>query len=141
MSQSDDVAAARRRELKRRLIYWATPAFLVLSGVTYLVASTISGHPALGLAMLGAMVVFAALLVLAARHSETIRGLMNRQDERITGIDLRATAVSGVALTLAIIIAAVVELGRGRSGAPYTWLAVIGALSYVLAVIVQRVRQ
>jgi hypothetical protein len=147
MSQSDSAPGAAggkdagSRERKRRLMFWATPAFLLLAGVAYLVLSAVGGHPALGVVLLIAMVLFAAVLVLAAKRSETIRGLMDRRDERITGIDLRATAFCGLALTVAIIVAAFVELGHGRSGAPYTWLAVVGGASYVLAVVVQRVRQ
>jgi hypothetical protein len=142
MSQSDNVTGAARNEgMKRGLIFWSTPAFLAAAGIAYLVLSAVGGHPALGVALLAMMVAFAGFLVLAAKRSETIRGLMDRRDERITGIDLRATAFSGLALTIAIIVAAFVELGRGRSGAPYTWLAAVGGLSYLLAVIVQRVRQ
>ena len=91
--------------------------------------------------LLTGMVAAAATLLLAARRSETIRGLINHRDERINGIDLRATAFSGLAVILAILVGALVEMGRGHSGAPYTWLAAIAGLSYILAIVVLRVRQ
>jgi hypothetical protein len=39
--------------------------------------------------------VFSAVLVLAGRRSETVRGLLDHRDERLHAIDLRATATSG----------------------------------------------
>jgi hypothetical protein len=84
--------------------------------------------------------VFAAAVVFASWRSETVRGLLDRRDERIVGIDLRATAAAGTAIILAVIVGAVVELGRGHSGAPYTWLAAVGGVAYLAAVVVQRMR-
>lgn len=147
MSQSDSAArgdgAARGSGAgaKRNLLFWLTPATAALGGVVYLIVSSVGGHPLLGVALLGMMLVFAAGLVLAAQHSETVRGLMDRKDERLTTIDLRATAFTGLMLILAILVAAFVELGRGHSGAPYTWLAAIAGVSYVVAVAVLRFRQ
>jgi presenilin-like A22 family membrane protease len=40
-----------------------------------------------------------------------------------------------------VLVAAFVELGRGHSGAPYTWLGAIAGGVYIVAVVVQRVRQ
>jgi hypothetical protein len=125
---------------KRSAVFWATPAVAVLGGIAYLVAAWISGRPALGAVLLGIMLAFAAALVLASRRSETVRGLLDRRDERIVRIDLVATATAGVAVILAVIAGAVVELTRGHSGAPYTWLAATGGLVYLGTVVVQRVR-
>lgn len=139
MSQSANPTRGRGR--KHRLVFWITPAIAVVGGVAYLVASILGGHPALGVVLLLMMLAFAAVLVLVAQRSETVRGLMDHSDERIAGIDLRATALTGVVLSFAVIGGAVLEMERGRSGAPYTWLAVVGAVTYVGSVIVQRVRQ
>ena len=40
----------------------------------------------------------------------------------------------------AIIVAFVVELARGHDGNPYGWLGAIAGLSYLVAVIVFRIR-
>jgi presenilin-like A22 family membrane protease len=40
----------------------------------------------------------------------------------------------------AIIIAFLVEVARGNSGAPFTWLGAIAGLAYLLAVVVFRIR-
>jgi cobalamin biosynthesis protein CobD/CbiB len=139
MSQSDSRAKERGR--MHRGVFWITPAVAVAGGIAYLVASVLGGHPVLGVVLLLMMLAFAALLVLVAQHSETVRGLMDHRDERIAGIDLRATALTGVVLSLAVIGGAVVDLERGRSGTPYTWLAVVGGVTYIVSVVVQRVRQ
>jgi hypothetical protein len=125
---------------RRNAVFWATPALAVLGGVAYLVAAWVSGRPGLGAVLLGIMLAFAAVLVLASRRSETVRGLLDRRDERIVRIDLVATATAGVAVILAVIAGAVVELTRGHSGAPYTWLAATGGVVYLGTVVVQRVR-
>lgn len=125
---------------RARLVFWATPAVSVLAGVVYLVAAWHSGHRALGFGLLAIMVAFGAAIVLASRRSETVRGLLDRRDERFTSIDLRATAVSGLVLSLAVLAGGVTELARGHSGSPYTWLAAVGGLAYVAAVVVQRLR-
>jgi hypothetical protein len=79
-------------------------------------------------------------VVLVSRRSETVRGLLDRKDERLVVIDLRATAAAGLALILAVIAGAVVELARGHSGTPYIWLGGLAGIVYVGAVLVQRVR-
>ncbi len=126
------------KSVKRKLFFWAGPAFCLLMGVVYLVAARASGQPALGLMLLIFMVVFTVVLVIVSRYSETVRGLLDRGDERINQIDLRATAAAASALIVAIIGGAVYELARGHSGAPYTWLAVVGGVVYIGAVVVLR---
>jgi len=80
-------------------------------------------------------------VLLAARRSETVRGLLDRRDERITAIDLQATAITGLVVITAILVAVVVEIGHGRNGSPYTWLGALAGLTYLAAVIVLRVRR
>jgi len=119
---------------------WLTPICGVAAGVLFLASSWLGGHPGLGVVLLAIMVVFSGALVLASRRSETVRGLLDRRDERLSLIDLRATAASGLALILVVIGAGVVELARGRSGAPYTWLGAVAGLTYLVAVVIQRIR-
>ena len=69
----------------RRLARFATAAFGLLAGVVFWVASAAGGHPAAGATMFGIMAVFSLGLLLAARRSETVRGLLDRRDERIAG--------------------------------------------------------
>ena len=119
---------------------WFVPLLAVALGIVVFAAQWVGGDPGSGLESLGIMTGFGALILLGGR-SETIRGLRgDGRDERFRQIDIHATALAGVALITAVIIAFIVELARGRSGAPYDWLCAIGGFVYLVAVIVFRVR-
>lgn len=122
-------------------VFWVTPATAVLGGIGFLISLIVAGHPALGAAALLFMLVVAAGAVLAARRSETVKGVLDRKDERITGMDLRATAFTCVVLIAAVLIGAMVETARGHSGAPYTWLGALAGATYLAALGIQRARQ
>jgi hypothetical protein len=113
---------------------WFLPAFSLVLGLVMLTVSWLGGHPAQGAISLAVMAAF-GLVVLLAGRSETIRGLRgDGRDERFAQIDLQATAVAGLALIVALIVAWLVATVRGQSGSPYDWLLAIGGLAYVLAV-------
>jgi hypothetical protein len=119
---------------------WLIPALAVVFGAGALAAEWIGGDPGGGWVSFAIMVGFGALVLLGGR-SETIRGLRgDGRDERFAQMDLRATAAAGGVVIAAIIIAFLVEVSRGHSGAPYTWLGAIAGLSYLIAVIILRVR-
>ena len=119
---------------------WFLPLFAVALGVVMLVAQWIGGNPLSGLGSLAIMTAFGALVLFGGR-SETIRGLRgDGRDERFRQIDIHATAVAGLAVITAIIVAFVVELARGHSGSPYSWLGAIAGLAYLAAVAVFRMR-
>jgi hypothetical protein len=119
---------------------WFLPLFAVALGIVFFVAQWIGGNPGSGLVSFGIMAAFGAVVLVGGR-SETIRGLRgDGRDERFRQIDVNATAFAGTAVIVAIIIAFVVELARGHNGAPYTWLGAVAGLSYLVAVIVLRLR-
>jgi drug/metabolite transporter (DMT)-like permease len=119
---------------------WTIPAFSVAMGVVLLGANIVGHQPVLGLWSLGIMVVFGAAVLLGGQ-SETVRGLRgDGRDERFAMLDLQATALAGLALIVAVIVAFIVEVSRGHSGEPYDWLGAIAGLAYIAAVIVLRVR-
>jgi hypothetical protein len=120
--------------------YWATVAVGVGIGVVYLAGFAAGGKPLLGLGALGIMVAFTGALLLAGRRSETVRGLLDHRDERISAIDLRATAVTALAMIAVILVGFVVSIARGGSGWPYDLIGFIGGLAYVAAVIFFRAR-
>jgi hypothetical protein len=62
------------------------------------------------------------------------------RDERFRQIDLAATAIAGLLVITAIIVAFIVEVARGHSGRPYTWLGALAGLAYLGAVFALRVR-
>ena len=119
---------------------WFVPLFAVALGLVVFAAQWIGGDPASGLESLGIMTGVGALFLFGGR-SETIRGLRgDGRDERFRQIDIHATALAGLAVILAIIVAFIVELAKGHSGNPYGWLGAIGGLAYLAAVIVFRIR-
>jgi Na+/citrate or Na+/malate symporter len=119
---------------------WFVPLFAVALGIVMLVAQWIGGNPLSGLGSLAIMTAFGALLLLGGR-SETIRGLRgDGRDERFRQIDIHATAIAGLAVITAIIVAFVVELARGHNGSPYGWLGAIAGLSDLISIVVFRLR-
>jgi hypothetical protein len=119
---------------------WFLPVFSVGLGVVLLVAMWVGGSLTGGLYSLAVMTGFGALILFGGR-SETIRGLRgDGRDERFRQIDVVATAVAGLAVITAVIVAFVVEVARGHSGSPYGWLGAIAGLAYLAAVGVLRVR-
>ncbi len=75
----------------------------------------------------------ATMLALGGR-SESIRAFRgDLSDERLRAIELRAVALAGRLTLLACVVGMVVEIARGHSGTPFTWLAAIGGFSYLVA--------
>lgn len=131
-----------RRSLANRLLCsrYTLPVFSVALGLLILGLFLHAGDWVSGVWSLGIMTGFAGIVLLGGR-SETIRGLRgDGRDERFAMIDLRATAVSGVVVTTAIIGGFMVEISRGHSGTPYTQLGAIAGLAYLGAIAFQRVR-
>jgi hypothetical protein len=119
---------------------WFQPVLAVALGLVFFAAQWIAGHPSAGLVSLAIMAGFGALILLGGR-SETIRGLRgDGRDERFKQMDLAATALAGIVVLSAIIVAFVVELARGQDGQPYSWLGALGGVAYLVAVIVLRAR-
>ena len=120
---------------------WFLPGFAAILGAVFLVAQWVGGDPFGGLVSLAIMCVFGALIFFGGARSETIRGLRgDGRDERFRQIDVHATALAGLAVLIAVIVAVMVELARGHSGAPFSWLGAIGGLTYLAGVVVLRVR-
>lgn len=130
--------ATSRKPSKQR---WGIPMLAIAGGVAYLVAGWLGGDPAFGLFGLVVMVGMAAAMLLLARFSETVAGLLDRRDERINSIDNGATMVAGTAVIIAVIVGFIVEIARGQDGSPYSMLATIGGLTYVVALVFLRFRR
>ena len=119
---------------------WFLPVFSVGLGLVMLAALWVGGSLGGGLWALAVMCAFGALILLGG-SSETIRGLRgDGRDERFRQLDIVATAIAGLAVITAIIVAFVVEVARGNDGAPYSWLGALAGLAYLVAIAVLRVR-
>jgi len=119
---------------------WFLPLFAVALGAVVFVAQWIGGSAQSGLVSFAILAGFGALILLGGR-SETIRGLRgDGRDERFRMIDIHATALAGLAVILAIIVAFIAELAKGHNGNPYGWLGAIGGLTYLVAIVIFRIR-
>jgi hypothetical protein len=119
---------------------WFVPLLAVALGIVVFIAQWIGGDPGSGLVSLAIMAAAGAVFLVGGR-SETIRGLRgDGRDERFRQIDIHATALAGLAVISAVIIAFLVELARGHDGSPYAWLAAIGGITYIVAIAAFRIR-
>jgi hypothetical protein len=119
---------------------WFLPLFAVALGLITFVAQWIGGDPRSGLVSFAILAGVGALVLFGGR-SETIRGLRgDGSDERFRQIDIHATALAGLAVIIAVIVGFLVELARGHNGDPYAWLGAIGGVTYIVAIIIFRIR-
>ena len=118
----------------------AIPITAGIIGIVYLLVGWAGDQLTFGFVGLGIMLFTGVALAIFGRHSETVKGLLNHNDERINAIDMRATAFAGIAIIVATLIAFVVSVAQGHSGYPYYMLAAIAGVTYIGAVIVFRIR-
>jgi hypothetical protein len=119
---------------------WVVPLTAAVIGLLYLATGIAGGDAFLAIAGPVLMVAFAALLLGVRRRSETVQGLLDRRDERINALDLRATAVTGIVLVGAVLVGFTVSVARGGDGSPYVWLGCLAGVTYVAAFVAMRVR-
>jgi amino acid transporter len=119
------------RERVRPRARWAVPAVAVAAGVGYLVAGLLGDEVRFAVAGLVIMLATAVVSLLVARRSDTFAALLDRSDERINGLDLQATAITGVVLICAVLVMFLIELARGQDGSPYYQLAAVAGVTYI----------
>lgn len=119
---------------------WVVPGVAVAGGFAYLIAGIVGGEIGFGIFGLVLMLTVAVAVLAVRRRSETLKGLLDRRDERIVQIDLKATAFAGNVLIATVLIAFVVEIARGNDGMPYGALGAIAGVAYLVSLIWLRVR-
>ena len=112
---------------------WFTPLICVAAGIVMFAVSWLGGSLSGGVISLAILAGFGLVLLLLTNRSETVRGLTVGRDERFAQLDLRATALAGMVVLLAALVAWLVATARGQSGSPYGWLLTIGGLAYLFA--------
>ena len=112
---------------------WFTPLICVGLGLVVFAVSWLGGQLGAGLISLAIMAAFGLVLLLLTGRSETVRGLTVGRDERFARLDLRATALAGLVVVLAALVAWLVATARGQSGSPYGWFLAIWGLAYLIA--------
>jgi hypothetical protein len=89
-----------------------------------------SSRGGVGLAVLAG---FGAFLLLGGR-SDTIRGLRgDGRDERFEMMRLKAAGLAGRVVVLAVVVAYLVRVGQGHSGAPYSWLSALAGITFLVS--------
>jgi hypothetical protein len=120
---------------------WALPLFSLLLGLVILGAFALGGNVDQGLGGLGVMAATGLIFLIGGQRSETLRGLRgDGRDERFALIDMKATALAGQALILAVIVGWLVEIAQGNDGNPYGLLGALAGVVYIVAVVALRVR-
>ena len=130
-------------DLSRRasLWKWGTVGLCLAVGLLYFVAGWLGGDQWFAVWGLVVMVVFAGVILLAGRYSETVSGLLSRRDERINAIDATATNFACMVVLAALLVGFISELVHGDDGMPYSMLLALGGVAYLLAVVVLRLRK
>lgn len=113
---------------------WIGSISFAVCGLVVVAAELIGGASAGTVIFAVALFGGIALLLALGGRSESIRAFRgDLRDERLDTIQLRAQALAGQLVILAVVVAFLVELALGNSGAPYDWLAAIGGFTYLAA--------
>jgi hypothetical protein len=119
---------------------WWMPSFCLFLGALMFAAFTIGGDPGQGAICFGIMALLGAVF-LFGRRSETLQGLGGPgRDERWAMIDVNATAAAGFVLILTVLGGWLYEIANGDDGNPFGWLAAVGGVAYIIAVVFFRTR-
>jgi hypothetical protein len=112
---------------------WFQPLLAIALGVVLLAVGAIGGHPGEGTAGFAVMVGF-AIFLLAAGRSDSVRAMRgDGRDERFQLMQLKAASFAARLVLVAVVVGFLVEIGRGNSGAPYSWLSALGGASFLAA--------
>ncbi len=109
-------------------------------GLVWFCASWIGGDTRSAVTSLAWILLVGAGYLLAARRSETLAGLIDRNDERLTGIDLRATAFAGAVTMTTIILIVAYQTATGTADTLLSALGTLAAVAYIGAVAWLRAR-
>jgi hypothetical protein len=113
---------------------WAVSALAIGIGIVYLTTWTIGGSFTSGLIMLGVMVAYAVFLLIGER-AMSFRCYEDSPLTNGTSTSRRETVVVANVIAVFVVALAVIEFARGRDGIPYTLIAFVFAVTYVLPLI------
>jgi hypothetical protein len=74
------------------------------------------------------------------RESDVGALVGSRPDERQVSVGLRASALAGIIMSYAAVFGFVIETARGRSAWPFALFCVIGAVTFMIGLVIYRVR-
>lgn len=111
---------------------WRVPAVGLLLGASLFAAASIGGQVLVGVGMFAVVAIYSLALVALGGRSEMV-GVLRGQpvDERLAGFDLVATAVAGLAATLAALGGFAWQIATGGSGTEFAMIAAVAGISYL----------
>src|SRR5580704_10309567 len=116
----------------------ATAAVLVVGGGALAVATWVAGDHGL----VGFYALAAGIAYLWSGGKGDVAAIMRAGgDERQRGMDRDATAIMGLAMGLAALVGAVVDIARTGNPGPYGVMCAVGGITYVLSLFVVRRRR
>ncbi len=119
-----------------------TAAVLIVGGGAIAAATWASGDHGLAVGLVVFYVVAAGVAYLWSGGKGDVAAIMRvGGDERQKGIDRDATAITGMALSLAAIVGAVVETARDGDPGAFGIMCLVGGATYVVALIALRHRR
>lgn len=112
--------------------------FGVAIGIVMFLAASFAGHPGFGLALLGVMLSYVALLWLGRRNDivQVLRG--EPADERYQGMLQNAVAFAANVLALIAVVMFVYEIAIDGNPGPYSLMGFVFAVSMIGSLIWQR---
>jgi hypothetical protein len=120
----------------------ATAAVLVVGGGAIAVATWVAGDHGLALGLVGFYALAAGIAYLWSGGKGDMAAIMRvGGDERQRGMDRDATAIMGLAMGVAALVGAIVEIARTANPGPYGVMCAVGGISYVVGLIVVRRRR
>lgn len=126
-----------RRRARRRLL---APAITLVGGAGLTAAAAAgNGSAALTGMLAGLTLAFAAAFWWAGGGRGDLAAVIGaRPDERQSALDLRATAIAGLAVMIFCLGAAIVSLARGGSGNPWAAMDAIFGVVYSASLVILR---
>ncbi|MGW7487189.1 hypothetical protein [Streptomyces sp. NPDC054786] len=95
------------------------------------VIMAVRGEIAMAVALPVIIIGYGLTVSLSAGHSDVAAQLSGyEEDERRRMVNMRAGAMTGNVLMLALVCGTFYELVRGELGGPFTWLSAVGGITY-----------
>lgn len=120
----------------------AAAAVLVVGGGAVAAASWASGDHGLAVGLVAFYVVAATVAFLWSGGSGDVAAILRAGgDERQRGLDRDATAITGLAMSMAAIAGTVIQTARGGDPGAYGVMCVVGGVTYTVSLVVLRRRR
>ena len=127
---------------RTRKRWWVTPVAMLVGGGALTAAATVGGGKQAMSAFISGLVITlvatGAFVAIGRTRGDLGALVASAPDERQWGIDLKATAATGLTMALILIVGSIVTLAQGRDGQPWVGLAAAFGIVYVVFLLMFR---